>query len=60
MKCIDKHAPVRRRRNGKKETPWITKDLQNKMHVRNYIRKQAVNLHVGVSWDKYRRARNQK
>ena len=54
MECIDKHAPARRRRVGKKEAPWMTNELQNKMHVRNYLKKQAVNLNDSASWDKYK------
>ena len=57
MACIGKHKPVRRKRVGKKKAPWMTNELQNKMHVRNRLRKQAVNLSDGVSWDKYKRAR---
>ena len=59
MECIDKHAPARRRRVGKKKAPWITNELQNKMHVRNYLKKQAVNLNDSVSRDKFKIARNE-
>ncbi|XP_028403422.1 uncharacterized protein LOC114526119 [Dendronephthya gigantea] len=58
MESIDKHAPIRSRRVGRKKAPWITNELLKKMHVRNYLKKQAVNFNDGVSWEKYKRSRN--
>ena len=40
MTCIDKHAPLRSKRAGKKKSPWITSQLLRHMHRRDYLNKK--------------------
>ena len=40
MDTIDKHAPCRSRRIGKKRSSWITNDLKRQMFKRDYLKKK--------------------
>ena len=34
LQIVDKHAPIRTKRIGSKNSPWITADLKERMHNR--------------------------
>ena len=53
MHLLDVDVLIETKRRGS------TNELQNKMHIRNCLKKQEVNLNDGVSWNEYKRARNQ-
>ena len=57
--CLDRHAPIRNKRIGKKKSPWITADLKRKMHNRDWAKKKAIETNDKLWWDQYKRARNQ-
>ena len=59
MSSIDKHAPVKHKRIGKKKSPWITSDLLQKMHKRDYLKKKAVQTNDQNYWRQYKVARNE-
>ena len=40
MSSIDKHAPVKHKRIGKKKSPWIASDPLQKRHKRDYLKKK--------------------
>ena len=54
-----KHAPVKHKRIGKKKSPWITSDLLQKMHKRDYLKKKAVQTNDQNYWRQYKVARNE-
>ena len=59
MSSIDKHAPVKHKRIRKKKSPWITSDLLQKMHKRDYLQKKAVQTNDQNYWRQYQTARNE-
>ena len=59
MSSIDKHAPVKHKRIGKKKSPWITSDLLQKMHKRDYLKKKALQTNDQNYWRQYKVARNE-
>ena len=59
MSSIDKHAPVKHKRIGKKKSPWITSDLLQKMHKRDYLKKKAVQTNDQNYRPQYKVARNE-
>ena len=58
MQAIDKHAPLKTKRAGKKKSPWITDHLRHEMHRRDFLKKKAVLGGSPLAWDQYKRARN--
>ena len=40
MPLTDKHAPSKTKRIGKRESPWITPDVVQKVRLRYFLRKQ--------------------
>ena len=40
INCIDKHAPLRTKKVGKKKSPWITSQLKQSMHKRDSLKKK--------------------
>ena len=59
MSSIDKHAPLKHKRIGKKKSPWITSDLLQKMHKRDYVKKKAVQTNDQNYWRQYKVAQNE-
>ena len=59
MSSIDKHPPVKHKRIGKKKSPWITSDLLQKVHKRDYLKKKAVQTNDQNYWRQYKVARNE-
>ena len=41
INCIDKHAPPRTKRVGRKNPPWITSKLKKNMRKRDFLKKKA-------------------
>ena len=58
METIDKHAPCRSRRIGKKRSSWITNDLKRQMFKRDYLKKKAIPSEDPQAWHEYRQSRN--
>ena len=58
METIDKHAPCRSRRIGKKRSSWITNDLKRQMFKRDYLKKKAISSEDPQAWYEYRQSRN--
>ena len=58
METIDKHAPCRSRRIGKKRSSWITNDLKRQMFKRDYLKKKAISSKDPQAWHEYRQSRN--
>ena len=58
METIDKHAPCRSRRIGKKRSSWITNDLKRQMFKRDYLKKKAISSEDPQAWHEYRQSRN--
>ena len=55
---LDKHAPFKKKRIGKKKSPWITPDVVKKMRARDYLKKQYDKNRNNELWKQYKNARN--
>ena len=51
---IDKHAPPRTKRVGKKKSPWITSELKKNMRKRDILRKKAKQTGDPLIWQQYK------
>ena len=58
MSAIDKHAPLKKKRVGRKISPWITQDLLYKMRMRDSLKKASLTS-VQKVWNKYKLFRNE-
>ena len=58
MSAIDKHAPLKKKRVGRKNSPWITQDLLYKMRMRDSLKKASLTS-VQKVWNKYKLFRNE-
>ena len=54
INCIDKHAPLRSKRVGKKKSPWITSQLKQKMRKRDFLKKKAKRTDDPLIWQQYK------
>jgi len=59
MNCIDLHVPLIDKRVGKRNSPWINKDLKTKIRQRDFLKKKAILSNNETDWDQYKKARNQ-
>jgi len=60
LTCIDKHAPMKSKRIGKKKSPWITYELIRKMSKKHFLKKKAERSVEDQScWADFRTARNE-
>ena len=55
---IDKHAPLKTRKIGKKRTPWITKQLLLSKRNKNLLKKKALKSKDENDWLTFKSARN--
>ena len=55
---IDKHAPLKTRKIGKKRTPWITKQLLLSKRSKNLLKKKALKSKDENDWLTFKSARN--
>ena len=53
---IDKHAPVKKKRLGKRKSPWITSDVIQKMRLRDNLKKRFDLTRDDNVWQQYRMA----
>ena len=58
INCIDKHAPPRTKRVGKKKSPWITSELKKNMRKRDILKKKAKQTGDPLIWQQYKCLRN--
>ncbi len=58
INCIDKHAPLKSKRVGKKKSPWITSQLRQNMRKRDFLKKKAKQAGDPLIWQQYKYARN--
>ena len=58
INCIDKHAPPRTKRVGKKKSPWITSELKKNMRKRDILKKKAKQTGDALIWQQYKYLRN--
>ncbi len=57
-RSIDKHAPLRSRRVKNRKSPWITKELRQKMRHRDSLKKKANLSNDPQIWQQYKQTRN--
>ena len=55
---IDKHAPIKKKRLGRRKSPWITAELIHKMRLRDNLKKRFDMTHDDELWGQYKKARN--
>ena len=58
LRVIDKHAPVKKSRIKKKESPWITNDILILIRQRNVQKKKAKQSGLFEDWKHYKHLRN--
>ena len=59
MGVVNKHAPIRETRIGKKRSPWITPNILQKMRTRDYLKKKFETTKDILTWNLYKKARNE-
>ena len=55
---LDKHANFKKKRIGKKKSPWITPNVVQKMRARDYLKKQYDKNRNNELGKQYKNARN--
>ena len=56
---INKHAPFKKKRLGKKKSPWITPEVVSKMRQRDSLKKKFDITKDEHIWNQYKKARNE-
>ena len=57
---VDKHAPLKSKRiRKKKRSPWITRELLNKIQKRDFLKKKEIFSNNSAIWYQFSCARNQ-
>ncbi|CAB4025166.1 Hypothetical predicted protein [Paramuricea clavata] len=59
MSVIDKHAPLKKKRIGKRKSPWITSHVVQKIRERDYLKRQFDITRDDEIWLQYKKARNE-
>ena len=54
INCIDKHAPLRTKKVGRKKSPWITSQLKQSMRNRDSLQKKAKQTGDPLIWQQYK------
>ena len=55
---IDKQAPIKKKRLGRRKSPWITAELFHKMRLRDNLKKRFDMTRDDKLWGQYKKARN--
>ena len=55
---IDKHAPIKKKRLGRRKSPWITAELIHKIRLRDNLKKRFDMTRNDELWGQYKKARN--
>ena len=58
MDCLDKHAPLRHKRTGRKQSRGSVATFLSKMRQRDFLKKKAEQKGDPVSWAAFKKARN--
>ena len=58
IKIINKHAPYREKMVRGQPAPWLTSNIKNQMHERDYYLKRARHTNDDADWRQYRKLRN--
>ena len=58
LPICNKHAPLRRKRVRKQNSPWITNDIIKLMHKRDNVKKKAIASGSSQQWATYKYLRN--
>ena len=58
MDCLDKHAPLRHKRTGRKQSRGSVATFLSKMRQRDFLKKKAEQKGDPVSWTAFIKARN--
>ena len=58
METIDKHAPIRIKRVGKKNSPWVTGEFRRLLFERDSLKRRAVKSGDASLWHQYKQFRN--
>ena len=58
LTAADKHAPIVTRRVRGYSVPWLTSDLKQLIHERDYHHKKALSTNKELHWSNYKRLRN--
>lgn len=53
------HAPLKKKRIGKRKSPWITSHVVKKIRIRDYLRQQLDGTRDNNTWVQYKKSRNE-
>ena len=56
--AADKHVPIVTRRVRGRSVPWLTPEIKDLMHKRDYEHKKAISTKTELHWRNYKRLRN--
>ena len=59
MSVINKHAPLKKKRIGKRRSPWITPQVVQKIRIRDYLKQRFDRTRDNNTWVQYKKARNE-
>ncbi len=59
MSVINKHAPLKKKRIGKRRSPWITPQVVQKIRIRDYLKQRFDGTRDNNTWVQYKKARNE-
>ena len=59
MPVIDKHAPLKKKRIGKRKSPWITPYIVQKIRLRDFLKRQFDVTRDNEIWLQFKKARNE-
>ena len=59
MVITEKHAPLKKRRIRKQESPWMTSEILDFIRERNFQKKKAIKYKKDDDWTEYKCLRNQ-
>ena len=59
LSTIDKYAPLRSRRVKRRKSPWITKELRQKIRHRDSLKRKANLSNDPQIWQQYKKSRNE-
>lgn len=58
LEIANKHAPIKSKRVRHTNSPWLTSDLKQLIHHRNYLKKQATKTSDPQAWVDFKQLRN--
>ena len=55
LECVEKHAPLRTKRVRARNSPWITPQLEKRLHERDILKLKAIRSGNADIWRKFQK-----